>query len=78
LDNKKINLNLRLARIGAGLKQVELARAAKCAQPIISMIENGKLMPDPTLARRLAKALNVDANSIFPANQITREAPPCK
>lgn len=48
---------IHMARIRAGMSQVELARAAKTSQPAVSAYESGKRSPSvETLMRLLAAA----------------------
>lgn len=48
---------LKLARVKAGLSQVEIAKRAGVAQSLISAYENGRRQPTvPTLIRLLAAA----------------------
>ena len=50
----------------AGLSQVELARRARIASTNLSAIECGRLAPWPKAKRRLARALKVTLEDLFP------------
>jgi len=57
---------IREFREARGLTQVELARIARMASPNLCNIERGRLMPWPRIKRRLAKALRVTEQELFP------------
>jgi transcriptional regulator with XRE-family HTH domain len=50
-------IDIRIARIRAGLKLYELAQRANLREPDLSMIENGRRQPSPEKAARIAAAL---------------------
>lgn len=56
--------NLKLLRIWRGIEQNELADKAICAQSTISECESGKRNIRPKLAKKFAKALEVDLEMI--------------
>jgi len=51
-------IDIRIARIRAGLKLYELAQLARIREPELSMIETGRRQPSPEKAARIAEALN--------------------
>ncbi len=53
---------IRLQRVLAGLKQIQLAQAARISCPRLSQIECGYVPPRPDELARLAKVLGVDVN----------------
>jgi len=53
-----VDKRLKLARIGMGLSQRQLAAQAGCAENLISRIETGRVRPDSATAERIAKLLN--------------------
>jgi len=50
-------IDIRIARIRAGLKQYELAERAGIREPELSMIETGRKQPSPEMAARIENAL---------------------
>lgn len=60
-------MNVRDARLAAGLTQAELARAAGVAQPNLSAYETGRRTPTPAVLARIERALRVR-----PAARVTR------
>lgn len=52
-------MNIREARLAAGMSQARLARAADVPQPNISAYENGRRMPGPEVRARITRALKV-------------------
>ncbi|WP_168929488.1 helix-turn-helix domain-containing protein [Nocardioides sp. GY 10113] len=50
-------MDLRAARLAAGLSQSQLARAAVVPQPNLSAYENGRRTPSPDVLERIAVAL---------------------
>ena len=50
-------IEIKIARIRAGLKQYELAQRAGIREPELSMIETGRREPSPETAARIAEAL---------------------
>ncbi|MCL4520271.1 MAG: helix-turn-helix domain-containing protein [Firmicutes bacterium] len=53
-------------RQAKGLTQFELAKRANVGQSVISAIETGKIWPYPKWRKRLANALGVDEEDVFP------------
>ena len=51
-------VDIRIARIRAGLKLYELAHRAGIREPELSMIETGRKQPSPEKAARIADALD--------------------
>lgn len=57
---------VREVRERLGLSQVELARRARLAGPNLSAIEHGQRKAWPKARRRLARALKVTEQELFP------------
>ena len=55
---------LRAARRARNWTQAQLERKARVPQPMISAIENRRMVPWPKHAARLAKALNLAADEL--------------
>lgn len=51
-------IDIRIARIRAGMKQYELAQRAGIREPELSMIETGRKRPSPEKAARIENALS--------------------
>ena len=58
--------NLKKIRTEQGLSQLSLAKLTDIAPSDISRIENGWLKPYPGWCKRLADALEVKENELFP------------
>lgn len=56
---------LRLARVALSLSQDELATRSGCSRALISMIENGYVVPRPATAARIAEALGLSDTTLF-------------
>jgi len=56
---------LRMARLALGLSQSELAENAGCSRALISMIENGYVLPRPAMAARIAEAVGLSEDALF-------------
>lgn len=54
------NSMVRTKRIALGLSQMQLARASRISQGLLSKIESGKLCPRLDIAIRICKALQID------------------
>ncbi|PRY54126.1 hypothetical protein BCF74_12535 [Knoellia remsis] len=54
-------MDIRAARLAAGLSQSQLARAAGVPQPNLSAYENARRSPSPAVLRRIREALHVPA-----------------
>jgi len=65
MDNR-----LREYRVKAGLTQVELARRARMADSNLNAIERGRLLAWPKARRSLARVLRVQANELFPSENL--------
>lgn len=50
-------MDIRAARLAAGMSQSELARAARVPQPNLSAYENGRRHPSPDVLDRITQAL---------------------
>lgn len=58
-------LRLQYERRRRGLSQESIAVVARLHQPVVSMIENGRLIPTPKQLERLAEAFRIQ-----PASQL--------
>jgi transcriptional regulator with XRE-family HTH domain len=56
---------VKMARIERGFSQQQLAAQTGLRQSHLSMIENGRHDPSATIVRKLAEALDVDANFLL-------------
>lgn len=54
-------IDIKIARIRAGLKQYELAGRAGIREPELSLIENGRKRPSAAKLARITAALGVEA-----------------
>ena len=63
------------ARWAAGMRQVDLAKAAGCGVNIISYIERGDRRPSRKLANAIAEALNVDLSGWPTAEDMKSQTP---
>lgn len=57
---------LKIKRWQAGLKQYELATMLKRSAPYLSMVENYRLEPPEDFKRKVAEALKLHVEEIFP------------
>ncbi len=60
-------MDIRIARIRAGLKLYELAQRAGIREPELSMIETGRRQPSVEKAARIADALNTAGSRVAAA-----------
>ncbi|PCF35682.1 hypothetical protein B5C00_01470 [Staphylococcus delphini] len=60
--------NMKELRINKNLKQKELARITGLSTSAISLFENNKSTPSMISAYKIAKALNVSMEKLFPLN----------
>lgn len=67
--------NLRSIRQEQGLSQLQLSMRSQVAQGVVSSIENGKLYAYPGWRTKLASALGVSEERLFPEVASHRE--PC-
>ena len=58
-------MNLKRLREDAQLTQKELAYACKCERSMIGKIENGKVNPSVSLAKRIANELGFDWTAFY-------------
>ena len=56
---------LKIAILKEGLTQKELARRAQLDESVISLISNGKYIPDQIQRAKIAKALNKRETELF-------------
>lgn len=61
---------LKSARQLAGLTQQELGRSCGISQSSVSNLDRGYLRPSPELKRKLARALMVPVDVLFPDPEI--------
>ena len=72
-DCIKENMSLKLARTKARMSQLELSiKSQMLSQTDLSLIERGLKFPTKEQAERIAEALHVNINEIFPAKVSTR------
>jgi putative transcriptional regulator len=61
-----MNKNLKIARIRAGLTQIELAKKAGISNKYLSLLETGaSVNPSKPVMERIAKALNNQVQTLF-------------
>jgi transcriptional regulator with XRE-family HTH domain len=60
---------LKLTILEEGLTQKELARRAKIDESIISLISNGKYVPDQIQRAKIARALGMNEAELFGKNK---------
>ncbi|MDK9849045.1 helix-turn-helix transcriptional regulator [Staphylococcus equorum] len=60
--------NMKDLRINKNLKQKELARITGLSTAAISLFENNKTTPSMNSAYKIAKALDVSLEKLFPLN----------
>lgn len=60
--------NMKDLRINKNLKQKELARITGLSTAAISLFENNKTTPSMNSAYKIAKALDVSLENLFPLN----------
>ena len=65
---------LQRCRIEAELTQVELARRTGISQPRIATLEAGGARPSKQTARRIATAMELEVERVFPDFATLREA----
>jgi transcriptional regulator with XRE-family HTH domain len=57
--------NIKLFRVGKGMRQDELATAAGITQSMVSQLETGEKKPSIEVAEKMAVALNCDSHDLF-------------
>ena len=67
---KSLNITLKKAREAKGLSQKELAGLIDMAQAQYSRIESGKTDPSFSVVARISKALGMNLDELFKANDI--------
>ena len=67
-----MNLNLKIARMKQGKTQYDLSYSTRIPQGIVSLIETGVKQPTPAQAKKIADALQVSIEEIFPELQVTK------
>lgn len=60
--------NMKELRVSKNLKQKELARITGLSTAAISLFENNKSTPSMNSAYKIAKALDVSLENLFPLN----------
>lgn len=63
---KNIPNRLRVLRAERRVSQHEVARALKCSQSRVSLLENGFAPPTDSDIKRLCRLLGVERSDIFP------------
>lgn len=58
-DHLELGLQVRLLRVRLGMRQVDLANAARVSQPDVSALECGKAIPSAT-RRRIMGAVGLE------------------
>jgi transcriptional regulator with XRE-family HTH domain len=58
-------LRLRYERFRRGLSQAGIAAAARVPQPMVSLIERGRLVPTPAQLTRLAAVLDIPPDDLL-------------
>jgi transcriptional regulator with XRE-family HTH domain len=64
-----MNNHLKEIRTKQGLSQLDLAKLTNIAPTDISRIENNWIWPYPGWRKRLAEALKIDENRLFPCEK---------
>lgn len=64
-----IENRVRELRIKQGISQTDLARRIGIAEPNLSSIERGRLMPWPKVKRKLARVLKTTQAELFPTQE---------
>ena len=63
----EINISpLKLYRVAKGLSQEELSVLVDRTQQWLSLVEQGRILPQSDQARQLAKILETDKETLFP------------
>ena len=62
---KKINKNLKTARLNADLTQVEIANKVGISKRAYQNYESGIRIPNAYIAQRIAKAVNSSVEALF-------------
>ena len=65
MGKKKMNEELKKARLARNLSQAELARRVGVSRQTVNMIENGGYNPTVELCIRICKELGVTLNDLF-------------
>ncbi len=65
----QVNRNLKVARASRGFSQYELAFKTGICQTMLSLFERGYYQPTQEQAQRIARALEVQVDQIFPAEE---------
>ena len=69
MDIREKPTPLKLARIGAGIKQWRLANLIGVSSSEFSLWETGKRRPDPEMKYRIARLLEKDVQEVFPEEE---------
>lgn len=64
-----VSTPLRVYRVASGLTQAQLAKRAACSRITIGALERRENVPQLETARRLAAALDVEIEVIFPDDE---------
>jgi XRE family transcriptional regulator, regulator of sulfur utilization len=63
---KEPNTYMKVLRKGRGMTQEEVAEKAEITQQHYSLIERGEISPTMRTARKIARALGVDLDAVWP------------
>jgi|HubBroStandDraft_2_1064218.scaffolds.fasta_scaffold04908_3 transcriptional regulator with XRE-family HTH domain len=66
VDNSKLGVQIRHARLVKGLRLKDLADLANCSESMISKIENNKSTPSLNTLHRIARALDTSVAELLP------------
>ncbi len=69
-----MNVEFKIARLRAEVTQTELAQIVGMHQPVLSLIENGYLIPKEEKAQAIAKVLGVPPEVICSAENKCNES----
>jgi DNA-binding XRE family transcriptional regulator len=64
--DKEIGNKLKKARLGLGLRQVDLAKKAKINSNYYAKVERGEAIPTLTTLKKILKALGMKSSEILP------------
>lgn len=64
-ENKRMNKELKIARIKVGLTQKQLATSVGVTSKYISLIERNDIKPSPKVMQKISDCLNVSVQNLF-------------
>src|ERR1700727_3601384 len=65
VDNSKLGVQIRHARLVKGLRLKDVADLSNCSESMISKIENNKVAPSLNTLHRIAKALDTSVATLL-------------